>query len=529
MKKRNKTTNPPGKFQAWAYSKNHEPKIFKHLAEMLDDFVIVLDRKCNLVSAHGRWLKRYGSSLAQYYGQPIMDSVDRSSKAVAASALRKALSGRTTRCVIFHEKELRWLAVNLSPLKDTRGKINRILGLGYDITELKEKEDRFKVATNRESEFTCAFRCGKDGAIRRIWHVGNFFRLTGTHLSKIRNISILPELIHQASSAEWERFIAELKAGHIAKTEICVLHSRRDVVWIEVTMRPLFLGSCLTGGIFTLRDMTERRMAQQVVLDRQMQYRFLVENASDMIFTLNIDGRNLFVSPSVEHRLGYKPSEMVDRLCFDFIHPEDAAKSRDAMRRAVERPQDRHSILIRMKDKLGVWRVLEIVGKFLPQQDGSAVFIISGRDLTERLISDRRRHLLEEAVQSVEEGILILEKSESLKPVFANKGFQNTLGLGVTVLVEKGLETLRGRGNEPGRWEEMMDHLESGDTWVGELIFRDDAGHNLDGLVEVRAIRGVDGLASGRVVTIRDITETKRAQELLLKYERLATVGPSSD
>ncbi|MCJ7831233.1 MAG: diguanylate cyclase, partial [Dehalococcoidia bacterium] len=49
----------------------------------------------------------------------------------------------------------------------------------------------------------------------------------------------------------------------------------------------------------------------------------LVENISEVIFTLDMDGRVTYVSPVVEQIAGYSPAEVVGRPIADFIHADD--------------------------------------------------------------------------------------------------------------------------------------------------------------------------------------------------------------
>jgi PAS domain S-box-containing protein len=62
---------------------------------------------------------------------------------------------------------------------------------------------------------------------------------------------------------------------------------------------------------------------QEILREREAQFRLLAENASDMISRLTITGEILYVSPACEHLLGYKPEELTGSIIFDLIHEKD--------------------------------------------------------------------------------------------------------------------------------------------------------------------------------------------------------------
>jgi len=53
-------------------------------------------------------------------------------------------------------------------------------------------------------------------------------------------------------------------------------------------------------------------------------YRRLVENFRDMIYTADAEGKVTYVNPAVETVLGYAPEEMMGQPLFEFVHGEDA-------------------------------------------------------------------------------------------------------------------------------------------------------------------------------------------------------------
>ena len=72
-----------------------------------------------------------------------------------------------------------------------------------------------------------------------------------------------------------------------------------------------------------LIDITEHKNVEEALKRSQEKYQTLVENLNDVIFTLDSTGHIIYVSPVLEHLLGYTPDEVIGAFFGKFVHPED--------------------------------------------------------------------------------------------------------------------------------------------------------------------------------------------------------------
>ena len=79
----------------------------------------------------------------------------------------------------------------------------------------------------------------------------------------------------------------------------------------------------IKGVVHTLQDVTEHKRTAQALQESENKYRELVENVSEVIFTVDIKGCINYISPAMEHLTGYSTKEVIGTNITKHIIPED--------------------------------------------------------------------------------------------------------------------------------------------------------------------------------------------------------------
>jgi PAS domain S-box-containing protein len=122
-------------------------------------------------------------------------------------------------------------------------------------------------------------------------------------------------------------------------------------------------------------------------------YRSLIENVSDGISIVGADGRIEYVNPAYERIWGWTAEEAMSYSFAELVHPDDLKVAYEGFARVLENPGLVNAAEVRARHKNGSWRVLEGLGKALP--DGRLVS--NTRDVTER-------RQIENALRAIVEG-----------------------------------------------------------------------------------------------------------------------------
>jgi PAS domain S-box-containing protein len=163
-------------------------------------------------------------------------------------------------------------------------------------------------------------------------------------------------------------------------------HSPDAQRWFELSVTPLEQDS---GGAVVCHSNITRRMEMERELKRSEQYyRALMDNTLDTISILREDGTLAYANQALRHNVGYAPEELIGRNVFEYVHPEDVTRVKEALQRAVCQPGEPQRIEFRNRHKEGGWRFIESIGISLLDNPALGGVVISSRDNTARRVAE---------------------------------------------------------------------------------------------------------------------------------------------
>ncbi|QHL86950.1 PAS domain S-box protein [Nibribacter ruber] len=131
------------------------------------------------------------------------------------------------------------------------------------------------------------------------------------------------------------------------------------------------------------RDITELIKVDQIQKESEERLQALLQQGSDMIGILDIQGGYLFASSNVARILGISPEDFIGRNAFEYIHP-DFHEEVIACLTKVLNGEEVNTMPYQFKDGRGEWRWLESHATNCLDQPSINGIIVNTRDITDR-------------------------------------------------------------------------------------------------------------------------------------------------
>ncbi len=140
-----------------------------------------------------------------------------------------------------------------------------------------------------------------------------------------------------------------------------------------------------------IRDITDRKRAEETLAHSERYFRSLIENAFDITAIEDANGVFTYVSPSIERVMGYTPSEIIGQSMLSFVHPDDWVRVQALFtRRTAGAQASTVPPQIRARHKNGTWRVVEAVALNCLDDPAIAGIVTNIRDVTERTQAEEK-------------------------------------------------------------------------------------------------------------------------------------------
>jgi PAS domain S-box-containing protein len=286
----------------------------------------------------------------------------------------------------------------------------------------------------------------------------------------------------------------------------------------------------IAGTIGFALDITEEKKVKEVLQESEEKFRFLAENMADMVWTTDLDSRTTYVSPSIVKILGFSPEERKQQSPEEKVTPESLKRLQRFMdevcdSKAIDSDPHRSTTLeleCYRKDGSTVW--IENNMKAIRDHRGSIIGILGvSRDITDRKRAEkealnRKNTELNSFINNIPD-LAWIKDSES-NYIAANKAFAQTVGMTPEYLINNPCEVCFGEDAGKKFREEDRKVMESKRQTIIEEEVVDSQGKLLWLETIKSPILDDSGNVVGTVGIARDITERRRAKEVLEQSER---------
>ncbi len=314
-----------------------------------------------------------------------------------------------------------WSLTSKIPLRDESGQITGIVGIGHDITErklaeesLRESEEKYRNVVERASDGIAIIQDSvvqyANPRLADIWG-GRSEEVIGTRFTDY----IAPEEL--ATVAErYSRRMAGESAPTIYET---VLRNRYG----ERVYAELNAGSITYQGrpadLVIIRDITERKRAEESLARERMLLRTLIDNLPDAVYVKDAETRKVLANPADVRNMGLQAeAEVLGKTDRELFPPEVADRfyaDDQAVLQTGTPMLDREELLVNTN---GQQRWLSTSKLPLRDESGQITGLVGiGHDITERrqmLESAQRYARRLEALHEIDAAILSAQSADEI-------------------------------------------------------------------------------------------------------------------
>lgn len=270
-------------------------------------------------------------------------------------------------------------------------------------------------------------------------------------------------------------------------------------------------------------DITAKKKAELLLKESEEKYRTLIEQASDGIVITDLDGIILEVNNSICVLSGYSEEEMLHEHLHKFLPPEDVAQN---PLRLSELMQGR-SLLSerRLLRKDGVSLDIEVNSKMA----SSHTLIGFIRDISDRKKNEETLRYQARLLESVSDAVTSLDLNRRI--VSWNKACEELYGLKTEEVLGKRVPELVTFEFQNISTEEVFKQVFTKGHWKGEFNFiHPKTSVKTHLLSSLNVLKNKDGEVSGLILTSKDITERKKAEEEIRKSnERFELIAQATN
>ncbi|MGA9304364.1 MAG: PAS domain S-box protein [Candidatus Sulfotelmatobacter sp.] len=361
------------------------------IVESSDDAIVGLDTNAIITNWNKGAERLFGYSASEAIGQNILFLSQANARDDNKAALiKKVWQGEVMR---HHETVRRRkdgtgvdISLTVSPMVDVDGQIVGASGIARDITERKRAQERL-----REYEQVVEVLGDRimvvDREYRYVIANAAFLNYRGFEKDQVIGHTVAELLGKETFEADIKEQFDQCFQGKVVRYEVKYNYPKLGARNISAAYFPIQGPLGIDRIACVLRDITERKAAEEALRESEERFRLVANSAPVMIWMSGLDTKPTYFNQLWLDFTGFSQTDLLNGLA-GIVHPEDYLQFQDVYCRGFDQRQPfRKEFRLRRHDGQYRWMLNVGVPRFF--EDGSfAGFIGTCIDVTDRKLAD---------------------------------------------------------------------------------------------------------------------------------------------
>jgi len=503
-------------------------KKYRSLFDDARDLIHITDAEGRITDVNRAEFERLGYTRKEMIGRHVLDFVHPEDLPTCQACFSTVMGGCPkegfeTRFITSHGVPV-WVEIAASPQIDAEGKVLAVRVIMHDVTQRKLAEQELRAS---EYRYRHLIELMPDGIVlheggKVVFANPEALKMFGYDEDAAIGQPILERIHPDDRAMALARVQKLLQQGYglnplqeerMLRLDGSIFTAETASAYVDNEGRPAVLA--------VLRDVSQRKAAEQGLKESEQRFRAYVEQAGDVLFVHDLQGRVIDVNEQACSVLGYSRDEMLRMAVVDV----DVSFDLEAAQRFWKslEPGIPATIYGEHRRKDGSTFPVEIrVGCFALA--GGRQFLAIARDISERKAAEQALRDSEQRLQKIVSASpvpMVITRVSDGGVLFANAELREMFGF------VDDLEILRTM--TPGHYvrqearAEMISQLQSAGFFKGEIEYRRLNGDTFWALVSARIMQFGDETAI--IGLLIDMTDQRMMQEQLRQSQKMESVG----
>lgn len=198
------------------------------------------------------------------------------------------------------------------------------------------------------------------------------------------------ELVHPADAELAEKMLSDIRFGLRETVELRLRHFAGTYHWFEVVGVDLSSDPDIGGIVLNLREIGDRKQAEERLVLSEARFKALVQNSTDMVVVLDPAGTLRYASPSVAPVVGCPADEVVGASVASVFPDSDIDWARHLGDRSGGEGGRTQLVEFTFRNGVGEYRTVETSITDLRSEPAVGGFVLNARDVTDRKGMEQR-------------------------------------------------------------------------------------------------------------------------------------------